>query len=172
MSRQTCITVAPQWLMLHLRLHWESESDSHSVVSNNLGLPGLAHQAPLSMEFPRQEYWGGWPFPSPGDLLSQGLNPGLLHLLHWQRDSSPLSHLGSLVTNLLSKEWLKQQVYLHVQWILSAALAHLVPIIFVGVTFLLGSEMINSQGHAYHTSYYKYSKLWKGRESKCGRLEA
>ena len=28
----------------------------------------VAHQAPLSMEFPRQEYWSGLPFPSPGDL--------------------------------------------------------------------------------------------------------
>ena len=28
----------------------------------------LAHKAPLSMQFPRQEYWSGLPFPSPGDL--------------------------------------------------------------------------------------------------------
>ena len=29
--------------------------------------PGtVAHQAPLSIEFPRQEYWRGWSFPSPG----------------------------------------------------------------------------------------------------------
>ena len=27
-----------------------------------------AHQAPLSMRFPRQEYWSGLPFPFPGDL--------------------------------------------------------------------------------------------------------
>ena len=26
------------------------------------------HQDPLSMGFPKQEYWRGWPFPSPGDL--------------------------------------------------------------------------------------------------------
>ena len=30
-----------------------------------------AHQAPLSMEFPRQEYWNGLAFPSPGDLSFQ-----------------------------------------------------------------------------------------------------
>ena len=35
--------------------------------------------APLSMEFSRQEYWSGVPFPSLGDLLTQGSNPGLLH---------------------------------------------------------------------------------------------
>ena len=28
----------------------------------------VAHQAPLSMGFSRQEYWSGLPFPSPGDL--------------------------------------------------------------------------------------------------------
>ena len=28
----------------------------------------VAHQAPLSMGFSRQEYWSGLPFPSPGDI--------------------------------------------------------------------------------------------------------
>jgi len=31
------------------------------------------------MAFSRQEYWSGLPFPSPGDLPTQGLNPGLPH---------------------------------------------------------------------------------------------
>ena len=31
--------------------------------------------APLSMGFSRQEYWSGWPFPSPGDLLYPGIEP-------------------------------------------------------------------------------------------------
>ena len=35
----------------------------------------IAHQAPLSMGFPRQEYWSGLPFPSPGDLLDPGIEP-------------------------------------------------------------------------------------------------
>ena len=35
----------------------------------------VAHQASLSMGFPRQEYWDGLPFPSPGDPP----NPGILH---------------------------------------------------------------------------------------------
>ena len=39
----------------------------------------VALQAPLSMGFSRQEYWSGLPFPSPGDLLYQGSNPGLPH---------------------------------------------------------------------------------------------
>ena len=32
----------------------------------------VARQAPLSMEFSRQEYWSGLPFPSPGDLPDPG----------------------------------------------------------------------------------------------------
>ena len=39
----------------------------------------VACQAPLSMEFPRQNYWGGLPFPSPGDLPDQRSNLCLLH---------------------------------------------------------------------------------------------
>ena len=35
----------------------------------------VAHQAPLSMEFSRQEYWSGLPFPPPGDLPDQEIKP-------------------------------------------------------------------------------------------------
>ena len=35
----------------------------------------VAHQAPPSMEFTRQEYWSGLPFPSPGDLPDPGIKP-------------------------------------------------------------------------------------------------
>ena len=35
----------------------------------------VAHQAPLSMRFPRQEYWSGLPFPSPGNLPDPGIPP-------------------------------------------------------------------------------------------------
>ena len=36
----------------------------------------VAHQAPLSMESSRQEYWSGVSFPSPGDLHDPGIEPG------------------------------------------------------------------------------------------------
>ena len=36
----------------------------------------VAYQAPPSMGFPRQEYWSGLPFPSPGDLPNPGIKPG------------------------------------------------------------------------------------------------
>ena len=35
----------------------------------------IAHQAPLSMVFSRQEYWSGLPFPSPGNLSDPGIEP-------------------------------------------------------------------------------------------------
>ena len=35
----------------------------------------VAHQAPLSMEFSRQEYWSGLPFASPGDLPDPWIEP-------------------------------------------------------------------------------------------------
>ena len=35
----------------------------------------VAHQAPLSMKFSRQEYWSGLPFPSLGGLPNPGIEP-------------------------------------------------------------------------------------------------
>ena len=35
----------------------------------------IAHEAPLSMEFSRQEYWSGLPLPSPGDLPDPRIEP-------------------------------------------------------------------------------------------------
>ena len=49
----------------------------------------IAHQAPLSKEFSRQEYWNGLPFPTPGDLPNPGIKLCLFHLLCWQADSLP-----------------------------------------------------------------------------------
>ena len=44
----------------------------------------VASQASLSMEFSRQEYWSGWPFPSPGYLPDPGIKP---RSLAFQADS-------------------------------------------------------------------------------------
>ena len=55
----------------------------------------VAHQAPLSMGFSRQEYWSGLFFPSPWVLPSPGVEPTSLRLLHWPLDSSLLHHLES-----------------------------------------------------------------------------
>ena len=46
-----------------------------SVSPTVLGFHGRACQVPLSMEFSRQEYWSGLPFPSLGDLPDPGIQP-------------------------------------------------------------------------------------------------
>ena len=38
----------------------------------------VAHQAPLSMGFSRQEYWSGLPWPPPGNLPNRGIKPASL----------------------------------------------------------------------------------------------
>ena len=49
---------------------------SSSVVSDSFVTTWtIAHQAPLSLGFPRQEYWSRLPFPSPGDLPDPGIEP-------------------------------------------------------------------------------------------------
>ena len=88
---------------------------SHSVVSNSLWPHG--HQAPPSMGFSRPEYWSGLPFPSPGNFLTQGLNPGLPHC---RQTLYCLNHQGShcwkkvilisylWVGNGLERQWRRQ----------------------------------------------------------------
>ena len=56
-------------------------------MSDSLGPPWtVARQSPLSMGFPRQEYWSGLPFPSPKDIPSLQIEPGSSAL---QADSLP-----------------------------------------------------------------------------------
>ena len=54
----------------------------------------VALQAPLSVQFPRQEYWSGLPFPLQGIFLNQGSNPGLPHcgqtLYHLSHQGIPI----------------------------------------------------------------------------------
>ena len=46
-----------------------------AVVSDSTTPRTVAHQAPLSMRFYRQEYWSGLPCPPPGGLLDPGTEP-------------------------------------------------------------------------------------------------
>ena len=74
--------------------HLESKSESVSLSGVNSATPGtVSLQAPLSMEFSRQEYWCGLPLPTPGDLPNPGIEPTSAAL---QADSLPLSLLGGL----------------------------------------------------------------------------
>ena len=57
----------------------------------------IAHQAPLSIEFSRSEYWSGLLCPPPGNLPNPGIEPSsLMSNLHGQVDCLPLVPLGKL----------------------------------------------------------------------------
>ena len=64
----------------------------------------IARQAPLSMGFPRQEYWSRLPFPSPGDLPHPGIKPRspalqAVFFYHWATwAGKPMPQLLVLVT--------------------------------------------------------------------------
>ena len=58
----------------------QNESISLSVMSDSVTLWTIAHQAPLSMDFSRQEYWSGLSFPSLGDLPNPRIEPESLAL--------------------------------------------------------------------------------------------
>ena len=71
-------------------------SESRSVVCDSLQHYGLyPHQARLSMEFSRQEFWSSLPFPSPGDLPDPGIEARSLTL---QADSLPYEPPGKCPT--------------------------------------------------------------------------
>ena len=74
---------------------------SWQAVSRSFATPSIdcvARQAPLSMGFPRQEYWSGLPFPPLGDLPDPGIEPAAPV---WQVDSLPLNHQGAPRVNVL-----------------------------------------------------------------------
>ena len=69
----------------------------------------IALQAPLSMGFPRQEYWGGWPSPPPGDLPNPGIKPRFPKL---QVDSLPAEPQGKPGNTGVGSLSLLQRIFL------------------------------------------------------------
>ena len=63
-----------------------------------------AHQAPLSMEFSRQEYWSELPCPPPGALPEQEMEPSFLTSPALEADSLPLVPLGKSIYMKVSSE--------------------------------------------------------------------
>ena len=95
-----------------------SEVNSHSRVRLSATPWTVAHQAPPSLEFSRQEYWRGLPFPSPGDLPDPGIELGspalqadALELYHLSHQEST-SHLGGI---LVSTKQL-QDIVMYILW--------------------------------------------------------
>ena len=69
----------------------------------------VAHQAPPSMGFSRQEYWSGLPFPSPGDLPNPGIKPRSAALqanaLTSEPPGKPMGNLYSEAQNLAGRNF-------------------------------------------------------------------
>ena len=96
------------------------------VMSDSLGLHGLWPTRLLSSwGYPGKNtevgYWSGWGVIFP----TQGLNSHLLHCLHWQADSLPLSHLRS--PNLLRLRFKFQLCHFLAVWLLGNSLTSLRP---------------------------------------------
>ena len=104
-------------------------------------MDGIALQAPLSMDFSRQEYWSGLSFPSPGVLPNPRIKPMSTVALALQANFLPLSHQGSPLLgagDILDKE---ESLNLKMQ-------SEFLNIIQLVVT-LLGPELnfLNSRSH-------------------------
>ena len=84
-----------------------------SVASDSMQPKGLtaALQTPMPIGFSRQENWRGLPFFPQRISLTQGLNPCLLCLLHWQTVSLSLCHLQS--PNKVCGLWSRSLVMRH-----------------------------------------------------------
>ena len=92
----------------------------------------VAHQAPLSVEFSRQEYWSGLPFPSPGDLPDPGIEhvfPILQVVSSLQVDSLLLSHQGSPLKNTTLRSYLKNSFICMVMYQFDAQLRSFIPVL-------------------------------------------
>ena len=85
------ISLAFRVLFWKCVLHTFSAYSVTSVLLDSLPPRGTC-QVPLSMGFPRQEYWSGLPCPPPGDLLNPGTEPGSPAL---QADSLPTEPPGN-----------------------------------------------------------------------------
>ena len=70
----------------------------------------VTHQAPLCMGFPRQEYWSGLPFPSPGDLPDPGIESRSPALLEDSLLSESLGKPGVLVPEFMKFPLKKVQI--------------------------------------------------------------
>ena len=73
------------------------------------------------MEFSRQEYWSGLPFPFPEILPTKGSNPQLVHLLYWQVDfffmgwEDPLEKEMAIHSSILVWRipWTEERLHFH-----------------------------------------------------------
>ena len=73
--RASCISCIGRQILYHSTTMKYLKVKSFSRVRLFATPWTVAYQAPQSVEFSRQEYWSGFPFPSPGDLPNPGIEP-------------------------------------------------------------------------------------------------
>ena len=88
----------------------------------------VAHHAPLSIVFFRQEYWSGVPFPSPGNLPNPGIKPGCPAL---QADSLPMELPGP---NFLQCSY--STLSLHYRYFIQKVFFLIQPLVYFSYVFL------------------------------------
>ena len=86
---------------------------SRSGVSDSLRSVDCSPPGSLSMGFPRQEYWSGLPFPSPGDLPDPGIEPGSPA---FRQTFYPLSHQGRWHESILNSSPILIKLNLSKKW--------------------------------------------------------
>ena len=82
----------------------------------------IARQAPLTMEFSRQEFWRELTFPTPGDSLNLGIEPTPLASPDWQADSLPLAPPWKPLSVTLLVRFLQlnaQRQFMNLDWVLT-----------------------------------------------------
>ena len=81
-------------------------------MSNSFVIPWtVTRQAPLSMGFPRHEYWSGLPFPPPGDLSDPGIEPVSPALAGGFFNTEPSGKLSMTWTNLFHSNYMAYGEY-------------------------------------------------------------
>ena len=103
-------------------------------------------QAPRNMEFSRQEYWSGLPFPSPGDLPDPGIK------------------VGSLTSPALAGEFFTIRATWEAQWALRGTLNSVLKLDFIsefssplGFSKSANGSIINETSQAWNSSWFLYS---------------
>ena len=108
------------YISIYMRIHTHTYvylCVSCLVMSDSLGPHGLyvARQAPLPMEFFRQEDWSGLPCPPPGDLSNLGIKPGSSELQAASLLSEPPGKLYIYIHT-----YIYMCVYIHIIYIYEA----------------------------------------------------
>ena len=115
----------------------------------------VAHQAPLSLGFSRQEYWSGLPVPSPVDLPNPGIeltSPALVDRFFVCLFVLPLSHQGSPI--LFSNFQIYKTLLLTTGTVLYITSSELIYLI-IGSLYLLSLSPISPTSHLHGSMYMR-----------------